>query len=80
MVVVFPAPLGPRNQKIEPSLTSKVTSLTAVIFPNLFIKFSTLIIVIFNSLSCISLSLEKFNKYSQFHKKLRYHYATNQIY
>src|SRR2546421_2318059 len=34
MVVVFPAPLGPRNAKISPARTSKETSLTAVTFPN----------------------------------------------
>src|SRR5690349_6006684 len=34
MVVVFPAPFGPRNAKISPGCTSKETSLTAVTFPN----------------------------------------------
>src|SRR5437879_1939266 len=34
MVVVFPAPFGPRNAKISPAQTSKETSLTAVTFPN----------------------------------------------
>ncbi len=30
IVVVFPAPLGPRNPTISPSFTEKVTSATAV--------------------------------------------------
>src|SRR6266480_4173571 len=34
MVVVFPAPFGPRNAKSSPARTSKETSLTAVTFPN----------------------------------------------
>src|SRR5258705_12741546 len=34
MVVVFPAPFGPRNAKISPGCTSKETSSTAVTFPN----------------------------------------------
>src|SRR6266478_8272672 len=34
MVVVFPAPFGPRNAKISPGRTSKETSLTAMTVPN----------------------------------------------
>src|SRR5436190_1937765 len=34
MVVVFPAPFGPRKAKISPGCTSKETSFTAVTFPN----------------------------------------------
>ncbi len=34
MVVVLPAPFGPRKAKISPAHTSNVTSLTAVTFPN----------------------------------------------
>ncbi len=45
MVVVFPAPFGPRKPKIVPSSTSKETSFTAVMAPNCFVRFSTLIIV-----------------------------------
>src|SRR5437773_5000584 len=36
IVVVFPAPFGPRNAKISPPRTSKETSPTAVTFPNDF--------------------------------------------
>src|SRR5690348_656474 len=34
MTVVFPLPLGPRNPKISPFSTRKLTSLTAVKLPN----------------------------------------------
>src|SRR5947199_10685546 len=34
MVVVLPAPFGPRNAKISPGRTSKETSLTAMMVPN----------------------------------------------
>src|SRR5579863_9660515 len=44
IVVVLPAPLGPRNAKISPSSTSKETSLTAVKVPNSFTRFRTRII------------------------------------
>src|SRR5215831_4843852 len=43
MVVVFPAPLGPRKAKISPAATSNETSLTAVNEPNVFTRFCTLI-------------------------------------
>ena len=39
MVVVFPAPLGPRKAKISPAATSNETSLTAVKVPNVFTRF-----------------------------------------
>src|SRR6185436_9947462 len=41
MVVVLPAPLGPRNAKISPAWTSKDTPLTALTSPNVFTRFST---------------------------------------
>src|ERR1035438_9560488 len=41
MVVVFPAPLGPRKAKISPSATSKETSLTAVNVPKVLTRFWT---------------------------------------
>src|ERR1700755_808116 len=41
MVVVFPAPLGPRKAKISPSATSKETSFTAVKEPKVFTRFCT---------------------------------------
>ena len=44
MVVVLPAPLGPRKAKISPSSTSNETSLTAVKEPNVFTRFRTRII------------------------------------
>src|SRR5438132_139921 len=34
IVVVFPAPFGPRNAKISPGRTSKETSFTAMTLPN----------------------------------------------
>jgi len=36
MVVVLPAPFGPRNAKISPARTSNETSLTAMTLPNDF--------------------------------------------
>ena len=44
MVVVLPAPLGPRKAKISPAATSKETSLTAVKEPKVFTRFCTRII------------------------------------
>lgn len=44
IVVVFPAPLGPRNAKISPALTSKEMSLTAVKLPNFLTRWLTWII------------------------------------
>src|SRR5215469_7522263 len=41
MVVVFPAPLGPRKAKISPSSTSNETSLTAVKEPKVFTRLRT---------------------------------------
>src|SRR5688572_30724539 len=38
IVVVFPAPFGPRNPKISPSSTSKVTWSTATNSPNIRVK------------------------------------------
>ena len=45
MVVVLPAPLGPRKAKISPMPTSKVTSRTAWISPKVFVRCSTRIIL-----------------------------------
>ena len=39
MVVLFPAPLGPKKPKTSPFCTVKLTSLTASKFPNFFDKF-----------------------------------------
>ena len=44
IVVLFPAPLGPRNPKISPSLTSKLTLSTAFTCPKVFTRPSTLTI------------------------------------
>src|SRR6185369_17596776 len=44
MVVVLPAPLGPKNAKISPASTSNETSSTAVTSPNCLKRFSTFII------------------------------------
>src|SRR6266481_5289069 len=41
IVVVFPAPLGPRNAKISPLGTSKEISSTAVKSPNRLTRFCT---------------------------------------
>ena len=43
MVVVLPAPLGPRNPNIVPSSTVKEIVSTAVRLPNFLTRFSTLI-------------------------------------
>src|SRR5580692_9798690 len=40
-VVVFPAPLGPRNPNTSPRKTSKETSEKAVRLPNRLVKWST---------------------------------------
>ena len=39
IVVLFPAPFGPRNPKTCPSLTAKFMLLTAVFCPNFFSRF-----------------------------------------
>jgi hypothetical protein len=44
IVVLLPAPLGPKNAKISPRLTSKLMSLTAVISPKVFTTFRASII------------------------------------
>src|SRR5436190_18154448 len=44
IVVVLPAPFGPRNAKISPGRTSKLTSTTALISPKVLLRFRTLII------------------------------------
>src|SRR5580698_5300609 len=41
MVVVLPAPLGPRNAKISPASTRNVMSLTAVNWSKVLVRFST---------------------------------------
>lgn len=41
MVVVFPAPFGPRKPKTSPSSTCRLRSSTAVKAPNFFVRFST---------------------------------------
>src|SRR5437667_3408322 len=41
IVVVLPAPFGPRNAKISPAFTAKDTSRTAVMSPNVFTSRST---------------------------------------
>ena len=38
MVVLFPAPLGPRNPNISPLSTEKEMSFTAVTSPNDFVR------------------------------------------
>ena len=48
MVVVLPAPLGPRKPKMVPSSTSNETSFTAVIDPNLFVRPSTFMMDIYS--------------------------------
>jgi hypothetical protein len=40
MVVVFPAPFGPRKPKTSPSLTCSVRFSTAVRLPNFLVRFS----------------------------------------
>ena len=45
MVVVLPAPLGPRNPVTTPGLTEKLRSSTATIAPNRFVRWSASIIV-----------------------------------
>src|SRR5438309_8023400 len=55
MVVVFPAPLGPRNAKISPSSTSNETSLTAVKEPKVFTRLRTRIIRVTSNLQTIDL-------------------------
>jgi hypothetical protein len=44
MVVDFPAPFGPRNPSTSPRPTENETPSTARFAPNIFVKFSTLII------------------------------------
>src|SRR5262249_28124266 len=44
IVVVFPAPFGPRNAKISPAFTSNEILSTAVKSPNFFARFRTRII------------------------------------
>jgi hypothetical protein len=41
IVVVFPAPFGPRNPRISPLFTVKEMWSTAVLSPNVFVKFCT---------------------------------------
>src|SRR5687768_15794265 len=41
MVVVLPAPFGPRNPKISPAFTAKLTAFTAVKSPKLLVRPST---------------------------------------
>src|ERR1700724_114212 len=55
MVVVFPAPFGPRNAKISPAFTSKETSRTAVIEPYFFTRLVTRIIRCFLPSFCLDL-------------------------
>jgi len=38
MVVVLPAPLGPKKPNVSPSPTEKLISLSAVIEPNLLLR------------------------------------------
>ena len=45
IVVVFPAPLGPRKPNISLSSILKEISLTAVTVSNSFVRFSTLIMI-----------------------------------
>ena len=45
MVVVLPAPFGPRKAKISPFCTSNETSFTALNSPNFLTRFSTWIMV-----------------------------------
>src|SRR5580700_8706218 len=44
MVVDLPAPFGPRKPRTSPRSTEKETPSTARLAPNIFVKFSTLII------------------------------------
>jgi len=58
IVVVFPAPFGPKNPMISPGLTSKVTSSTATLPPNdleMFCRDNGLIVI-----SHASLILQEF--------------------
>src|SRR5687768_16452152 len=43
MVVLLPAPLGPRKPNTSPLSTEKETPFTATFWPNIFFKFRTLI-------------------------------------
>jgi hypothetical protein len=43
MVVDLPAPFGPRKPRTSPRWTVKETSFTATFGPNVFVRFSTLI-------------------------------------
>src|SRR3954453_18991784 len=55
MVVVLPAPLGPRNAKISPRSTLKLTLSTAVKFPKVLTRFWTLIMREFHNTKRYSL-------------------------
>src|ERR1700748_2701679 len=67
MVVVFPAPFGPRKAKISPADTSNETSLTALNEPNVFTRFCTLIMLrpprlkIQENLCCVILRISILN-------------------
>ena len=57
MVVVFPAPFGPKKPKISPEFTEKLilstakTSVLSFLFINFLLKFSTWIISVIMSVS-----------------------------
>jgi len=61
MVVVFPAPFGPRNPNSSPSGTLKEISSTAVIAPNRFVNPLTAI----TSSRSLSISLTKFSVFNK---------------
>src|SRR5277367_6011310 len=57
IVVVFPAPFGPRKAKISPCFTSKEIPFTAVKSPNVFTRFSARIM---ETILCIN-NTERFS-------------------
>ena len=56
IVVVFPAPFGPRNPYISPFFISRLIELTATILPKTFFKFLALIINTFRVSEPLQLS------------------------
>src|ERR1044072_9032500 len=57
IVVVFPAPFGPSNPKTRPARTDRLSSLTAVNSPKLFVTWSSFTVISLDAIYLVFSSL-----------------------
>ena len=76
MVVLFPAPFGPKNPTTSPLFIEKFIEFTATLLPNVLVTFSTKIFAFLFSIYCFNI-LNRIIFYQKFHNPIIYFYILN---